>query len=590
MCAYRVHVCMTAWQEDAEDSSDEEWVQCERSFRANLTEFGGIHGLPPSTPYPVAVPLDMDIEMSQLIADAFRRRDRGARGAEGEFVHGHDNADIHNYAPDAEVGEETDLDDNCSDSEEVPEDCDAREEFANEGDGNGDGEWDFPSPQPDASDGHVDDALLSKLCEADRIPLYAGASVSLLGTLLVILTICKAHGVSNACVDELMKALSCQILPQPNTLPSSERSSTRLLRHLGLGYNIIHACMRGCVLFRGVFAGLNRCPTCSTPRFYRRGRDKKPVRVLRHFPLIPRLRRMFGTEYLSRLMTWWSENQSTDGIMRNVADSPAWKHVDDTYPDFASDARNLRLILSADGLNPFSFKSTTWSTWPVLIFIANLPPWAMTKKFFILLTLLISGPSAPSSANFDTFLAPVVDELRQMWSTGVWVYDALARGGSHWFLMRAMCLYTVSDFPGLGLISGCATKGYAACPHCGPDTRGRYSHELHKTTYGGQHRKWLAVGHPFREAIPAFDGVAEHGERPPGVTAEQILDWAAERENFLRDPRRVQADDPVRQTGIKRRSLLYELPYWEVIHFSWTFLVIPHFQLHADTFCDFICS
>ena len=64
-------MCMCAWQEDAEDSSDEEWASYERSFRANLSEFGGIDGLPPVAPCPVAVPLDVDIEMTQLICDAF---------------------------------------------------------------------------------------------------------------------------------------------------------------------------------------------------------------------------------------------------------------------------------------------------------------------------------------------------------------------------------------------------------------------------------------------------------------------------------------------------------------------------------------
>ena len=510
------------------------------------------------------MPLDVDIEMSQLICDAFRRRDRADSALDHDSVHGQQNPTGESAAADDEVGESEDMDDEDADSEDVPEEGDAKEEFAG---GVADDEtaaWDFPAAEPDATGGNVDDALLSRLCEADKIPLFAGATVSLLGTLLVILTICKAHGVSNACVDELMKALACQILPQPNTLPSSERQSTRLLRALGLGYNIIHACMRGCVLFRGVYADLNRCPTCQTPRFYRRGRDKKPVRVLRHFPLIPRLRRMFGTEYLSKLMTWWAEHRSTDGIMRNVADSPAWRHVDEAYPDFGGDARNLRLILSTDGVNPFSFKTTTWSTWPVLIFIANLPPWAMTKKFFVLLTLLISGPSAPSSSNFDTFFEPVVDELRRLWTPGVWVYDALARGGKHWFVMRALCLFTVSDFPALGLISGCATKGYVACPHCGPVTRGRYSHELKKTTYGCQHRKWLPMSHPFRDAMEAFDGVAEYGERPTSVTPQQILGWAAERENWSRDGTCTQASDPVRRTGVKRRSMLYNLPYWEV--------------------------
>lgn len=262
-------------------------------------------------------------------------------------------------------------------------DCSEREEFGEDGVGHGGADWDFPHRGTKGYDGLMHDALLKKLCEADTVPLYAGATVSLLGALLVVLTICKIHGVSNACVDELMKALSSQILPQPNTLPVSERQATRLPRSLGLGYSIIHACIRGCVLFRGQYAGLNCCPTCDVPKFYRRGRDKKPVRVLRHFPLIPRLRRMFGTEHLLTLMTWWSENLSTDGTMQSVADSPAWRHVDDTYVDFAADVWNVRLILSTDGVNPFSFKATTWSTWPILMFIANLTPWAMTIFFLL---------------------------------------------------------------------------------------------------------------------------------------------------------------------------------------------------------------
>ena len=552
---------MCGYQEEAEDSSDEEWTAYEHRYRTTLSEFGGEQGLPPVEPDAMVVPLDLEIEMTQLIMDAFRRRDAvdlqvpeevANPHVPEEVADGQNNAETEDVATDEEMEE-----DDCGES-------DGGEEFGEEGLGQGGVDWDFPPADTEGGDGTCEDDLLKKLSEADKVPLFAGATMSLLGALHVVLTICKTHGVSNACVDELLKALSSQILPQPNTLPVTERQATRLLRTLGLGYNVIHACTRGCILYRGVHAGLNRCPTCHAPRFYKRGRDKKPVRVLRHFPLIPRLRRMFGTEHLSKLMTWWSDNQSSDGTMRNVADSPAWRHVDETFPDFAGDTRNVRLILSTDGVNPFSFKTSTWSTWPVLMFIANLPPWAMTKKFFILLTLLISGPTAPSSATFDTFLAPLVDELSTLWNPGVWVYDVLAREGKHWFLMKAVCLYTVSDFPALGLISGCATKGYVACPHCGPNTRGRYSHDLRKTTYECQHRKWLAPGHPFREATDAFDGYPEYGETPPSVTPTQILEWARERHNWVQAGRRVQAADSVRRTGIKRRSLLYDLPYWEV--------------------------
>ena len=38
--------------------------------------------------------------------------------------------------------------------------------------------------------------------------------------------------------------------------------------------------------------------------------------------------------------------------MRHPADSKAWKHLDELYPEFAADPRNIRLALSTDGFNP----------------------------------------------------------------------------------------------------------------------------------------------------------------------------------------------------------------------------------------------
>lgn len=81
--------------------------------------------------------------------------------------------------------------------------------------------------------------------------------MSVLGTPLVVLTICKASGVLNACVDELLKALRCYTLPPQNTLPMSERQVTKLLKTLGPSYNMNHACTMCYILFRGVFACLD---------------------------------------------------------------------------------------------------------------------------------------------------------------------------------------------------------------------------------------------------------------------------------------------------------------------------------------------
>lgn len=65
----------------------------------------------------------------------------------------------------------------------------------------------------------TDDKLLKRLKELDKIPLYANAKV---GALLLILTFCKSHGMSNACVNELMQALRSFFLPQQKSFPTTE--------------------------------------------------------------------------------------------------------------------------------------------------------------------------------------------------------------------------------------------------------------------------------------------------------------------------------------------------------------------------------
>ncbi|RVW97578.1 hypothetical protein CK203_046481 [Vitis vinifera] len=40
--------------------------------------------------------------------------------------------------------------------------------------------------------------------------------------------------------------------------------------------------------------------------------------------------------------------------MRHPSDSPSWKVIDHRWPDFAAEPRNLRLAISADGINPHS--------------------------------------------------------------------------------------------------------------------------------------------------------------------------------------------------------------------------------------------
>jgi hypothetical protein len=93
-----------------------------------------------------------------------------------------------------------------------------------------------------------------------------------------------------------------------------------------------------------------------------------------------------------------------DGLVCHVADSKTWAHVNEKCTDFAHDLCNLKLIISTDGFNPFFEKSCQWSTWHVYVLIYNLPPWLTTKRFFVLVALIILGKESVCMKTIDVYL------------------------------------------------------------------------------------------------------------------------------------------------------------------------------------------
>jgi hypothetical protein len=55
-----------------------------------------------------------------------------------------------------------------------------------------------------------------------------------------------------------------------------------------------------------------------------------------------------------------------------------------------------------------------------------------TKKFFVLLALLILGKQSITAEVFDVYIEPLVEELLELW-TGVAAYDVTKSVGYHAF-------------------------------------------------------------------------------------------------------------------------------------------------------------
>src|SRR5690606_34887107 len=110
--------------------------------------------------------------------------------------------------------------------------------------------------------------------------------------------------------------------------------------------------------YRDEFEEAVSCPTYGLSRWkvMRNLKIKEGVlaKVLWYFLLIPRFRRIFAIKKIAKDLTWHDTGRQIDSCMQHPANSPTWKLVDRKWPDFGCEPRNLRLVLSADGFNPFN--------------------------------------------------------------------------------------------------------------------------------------------------------------------------------------------------------------------------------------------
>ena len=59
-------------------------------------------------------------------------------------------------------------------------------------------------------------------------------------------------------------------------------------------------------------------------------------------------------------------------MLSHPSDGTQWEALNDEH-NFGKDPRNVMLVASTDGVNPFGNQSSTHSTWPVYVWMYNLP-------------------------------------------------------------------------------------------------------------------------------------------------------------------------------------------------------------------------
>ncbi|XP_020271977.1 uncharacterized protein LOC109847145 [Asparagus officinalis] len=383
------------------------------------------------------------------------------------------------------------------------------------------------------------------------LPLWPGCTkASKLSAVLILYNLKASHQVSDVFFTELLEAVSGLLL-DGNVLPRRAYDAKQLLKSIGLTHEKIHACPDDCILFRKEYAELSECPKCSKKRYKK---NNSPAKVMWYFPIIPRFRRLYSSTEDAKYLTWHDDERIKDGMLRHPADSPQWKTFDNKYPEFGKESRNLRLVLSTDGMNPHGLQSTSHSTWPVILMIYNLAPWLCMKRKYMMLSILISGPRQPGN-DIDVYLAPLIEDLKLLWEEGVDVYDAYRKDN---FRLKAMLFGTINDFPAYGNLSGYSVKGCCACPWCTNDTDHLRLRHCKKSVYMG-HRWWLDPSHPYRSMCEAFNGEVEDRSPPPTLSG---LDVLKEVENLKTQfGKKFLKSIPTR--GFKKESIFFQLVYWK---------------------------
>ena len=127
----------------------------------------------------------------------------------------------------------------------------------------------------DAVDNEEADELSARLDVLDEMsreatrPLCDGMNVSIISATIVLVNMAVVHSVPNEYLNELLKYLGTVLLPRGNRLPRNFYEAKNIIKKLGLNYKQIHACPKGCILYRNEYENHTSCPKigCGRSRY-----------------------------------------------------------------------------------------------------------------------------------------------------------------------------------------------------------------------------------------------------------------------------------------------------------------------------------
>jgi hypothetical protein len=124
-----------------------------------------------------------------------------------------------------------------------------------------------------------------------------------------------------------------KVLPSDNVFHGSCEEAKQLLKMLGVEHISYHACLNGCILYRGEYADKDICLKYGNDKYNKSNKNGKlhgdPHNILRHMSIIQRIQILFCCKELPMLYGLHASHRSESGVMRIPTYSIAMNPIED---------------------------------------------------------------------------------------------------------------------------------------------------------------------------------------------------------------------------------------------------------------------
>ena len=138
--------------------------------------------------------------------------------------------------------------------------------------------------------------MFDSLKDDSKTSLYpAFESLTRLSAVIKLINIKPRNEWTNKSFNELLELLH-EMLPKDNTLSTRHYGAKKILCLMGMKYQKIHACPKGCILYRKEFESLHKCPRCKVSRYKDDDNEddylKKRILLQKHYGIFQSFRNL----------------------------------------------------------------------------------------------------------------------------------------------------------------------------------------------------------------------------------------------------------------------------------------------------------